>query len=444
LGSGLLTDLYELNMAASYLRRGMDGLATFSLFVRKMPRRRGFLVVAGVEDCIDQLLNFCFDADDLDYLRRVIGYEDAVIDAFRRLRFTGDVWAIPEGRVALAGEPILEVTAPIAEAQLVETIVLNQLTFQMAVASKAARCYIAARGRQLVDFSFRRTHSLDAGIAVARCCAIAGFQATSNVEAARRYGLIASGTMAHSFVEAFPSEADAFSAYAQDYPDRVTFLVDTYNTRIGVKGAINVIRNAKLSGTLAVRLDSGDLGALARQTRRQLDRAGLRHVGIFVSSGLDEFEIDRLVRSRAPITGLGVGTRVGTVADHPYLDTAYKLVEFEGRPVMKLSPAKTGAPGAKQFFRGRARLLDTIGLREERAPRGSESVLEPVVIKGERVQPREAVEVARQRFIADLALLPRTALQIDNPVAPVARISPALRRLTAQTRRNLKPSRARL
>ncbi len=285
--NALLTDLYELNMAASYLRRGMTATATFSLFVRSMPDMRGFLVAAGIESCLDRLQDFRFEEDDLSYLKETQGYEVRDLEAFRRLRFTGDIWAIPEGRVALAGEPILEVTAPLPEAQLVETLFLNEVTFETTIASKAARCVIAAGGRDVIDFSFRRTQGIEAGIDVARLSAMVGFAGTSNVEAARRHGLVAAGTMAHSYIEAFAGEEEAFRAFAQDFPGRATFLVDTYDTIAGIKHAINVIKELSLGGRLGIRIDSGDLVALSRRARTLLDQAGLKTVRIFASGGLD-------------------------------------------------------------------------------------------------------------------------------------------------------------
>src|SRR6266576_2233790 len=284
--NALLTDLYELNMVASYLRRGMGDTATFSLFVRRLPSTRGFIVAAGVESSLDFLEQLHFEEDDLRYLNEVVGFAPADIDAFRRFRFTGDVWAIPEGRIALAGEPLLEVTAALPEAQLVETFLLNRVTFESTIASKAARCVIAAAGRDTVDFSFRRTQGIEAGIDVARLSAMVGFAATSNVEAARRHGLVAAGTMAHSYIEAFASETEAFRAFAQDFPGRATFLVDTYDTMSGIKHAIEVIKELGLGGRLGIRIDSGDLVALSKRGRRMLDGAGLNHVRIFASGAL--------------------------------------------------------------------------------------------------------------------------------------------------------------
>lgn len=424
----LLTDLYELNMAASYIRRGMTGPATFSLFVRNLPANRGFLVAAGLADCAAWLEQFSFEPADLDYLAG-LGFDRSSLDAFGSLRFTGEAWAVPEGRIVLANEPILEVTAPIAEAQLVETFLLNQISFQTTIATKAARCRLASAGRfELVDFGFRRTQGIEAGLAAARLSAMVGFSATSNMEAARRFGLVPAGTMAHSYVQAFRHETDAFYAFAQDLPHRATFLVDTYDTRRGVERAIEVIRKLGLERQAAIRLDSGDLAELAVESRRQLDQAGLDEVRIFASGGLDEHDLARFVTLGAPIDAVGVGTRMGVSADAPYVDSAYKLVAYDGRPVAKLSTAKVTLPAAKQIFR-RSHLQDLIGLRDETPPDGAETVLQQVVRDGRRVAPPEALSAARSRFEADLEQLPAEARDIDHPVAPTAGVTAALEAL---------------
>lgn len=430
--SALLTDLYELNMAASYLRRDMDAEATFSLFVRRLPPNRGFLVAAGLEPCLSFLEGFRFEEDELDHLAGRLGFDDETLEAFRALRFEGDVWAVPEGRIVLADEPLLEITAPIAVAQLVETYLLNVITFQTTIASKAARCRIAAGGKDLVDFSFRRTQGVDAAMAVARATAIVGFAATSNVEAGRRYGLPVAGTMAHSYVESFPTEKDAFVAFATDFPTRTTFLVDTYDTLNGVRTAVEVIRELGLDGRLGIRLDSGDLAALARDARAILDAAGLPHVRIFASGGLDEMDVDRLVRSGAPIDAFGVGTRMGVSADAPYLDSVYKLVEYDGRPVLKLSAAKATSPGRKQVLRGPRG--DTIALRDEPVPDGHEPLLVPVMRRGRRTGPPRTLETARRLFEHDLAGLPERARRLADPQPPPVRVSEALRELTGSVR----------
>jgi nicotinate phosphoribosyltransferase len=421
---GLLADLYELNMAASYLRRAMTGPATFSLFVRRLPPGRGFLVAAGLEDCLAFLEGFSFTPEDLHYLHSEQGYDDEALRGLSRLRFTGDVHAVPEGRVVFAGEPLLEVTAPIAEAQLAETVLLNHMTFQTSVATKAARCVLAAAGAQLVDFSFRRTQGIDASLSVARTSAIAGFAATSNVEAARRYGLAAAGTMAHSFIEAFADEEQAFTAFAEDFPGKTTFLVDTYDTERGIRAAIAVARRMRLQPPVGVRLDSGNLADLAQLARGLLDDAGMPDARIFASGSLDEFAIADLVAGQAPIDAYGVGTKMGVCADAPYLDSAYKLVAYAGRPVMKLSPGKITEPGAKQVYRGPAG--DVLALSGESAPPGHEPLLVPVMRAGRRLAGPEPLQAAHRRCAADLAWLPPEAKSLRAAVAVPVTVSPGL------------------
>jgi nicotinate phosphoribosyltransferase len=432
----LLTDLYELNMAASYLRRGMTDPATFSLFVRNLPEGWGFLVACGLERCLEYLESLRFADEDLDYLRREVGYPEETLQAFRDLRFTGRVRAVPEGRVVFPDEPLLEVTAPLPEAQLVETYLLNQVTYQTAVASKAARCRLAAPGATMVDFSFRRVHGAEAGIGVARATAIVGFAATSNVEAARLLGLQATGTMAHSYVEAFPTEAEAFRAFAEDFPDRVTLLVDTYDTRRGVAKAIEIARELGGRGAVklqAIRLDSGDLEILAKEARRALDEAGLREVKILASGGLDEHAIARLTEGGAPIDSYGVGTKIGVAEDAPALDSVYKLVEYGGDPVCKLSAAKATLPAPKQVWRGRGMAGDVIGLAEEPDPQGTEPLL-TTVMRGGRRQGQDSVSGAAARFAADLEVLPLQLRSLEQPgTYPVAR-SEALKRLAREVR----------
>jgi nicotinate phosphoribosyltransferase len=431
---GLLTDLYELRMAASYLRRDMDGLATFSLYVRGLPKARGFLVAAGLESCLDFLESFSFTDDELAALG-VMGFDDRALEDFATLRFEGEVWAVPEGRTVYSEEPLLEVTAPVAVAQVVETMLLNQITLHTTLASKAARYTLAADGRQLVDFAFRRTHGVEAAMAVARASALVGFTATSNVEAARRYGLEVAGTMAHSFIEAFSTEAEAFRAFAEDHPSRTTFLVDTYDTLGGVRAAIETIDELHLEGALAVRLDSGDLDALARAARRLLDEAGLRHARIFASGGLDELEVHELVQAGAPVDRFGIGTQMGVSADAPYIDSVYKLVEYDGRPAMKLSSAKVSPPGRKQVWRrDDAEHDDVLGLREEAGPEASEPMLVPVMREGRRLAPSPQLAEARLRFQTDIAHVPRKARRLTHPEHVLVPHSPALRELTDRTR----------
>jgi nicotinate phosphoribosyltransferase len=435
---GLLTDLYELNMAASYLRRDMNHPATFSLYVRGLPKARGFLVAAGLEACIEFLESFSFTDAELEVLGSM-GFDDRALADFSTLRFEGEVWAVPEGRIVHSEEPLLELTAPVAVAQVIETVLLNQITLHTTLASKAARYVTAAEGRRLVDFAFRRTHGVEAAMAVARSSALVGFVATSNVEAARRYGLAVAGTMAHSFIEAFPTEGDAFRAFAEDHPSRTTFLVDTYDTLDGVRAAIGTIDDLGLDGDLGVRLDSGDLDALARGARALLDDAGLPHARIFASGGLDELEVHELVQAGAPVDAFGIGTQMGVSADAPYIDSVYKLVEFDGRPVMKLSSAKVNPPGRKQIWRRHdGEHADVLALRDEHRPSGATPLLEPVMRDGRRLAPAtppdSTLDAARAYFEADLTRVPQKARRLTHPEHLIVPHSPALRALTERTR----------
>jgi len=430
MAGALVTDLYELNMVVSYLKRGMTAPATFSLFIRELPPGWGFFIATGLEACLDHFEHFRFTDADLDFLRETQGYDEATLDALRDLRFTGDVVAVPEGRVVYPNEPLLEVTAPLPEAQLVETILLNQVTYQTAVGSKAARCVLAAPDKEMVDFALRRVHGGEAGIGVARATAIAGFEATSNVEAARLLGLRAAGTMAHSYIEAFQTEEEAFRAFAEDFPEQVVLLVDTYDTIRGVEKAIEVVREMQGVHLRGIRLDSGDLGALARESRALLDAAGMEEVRIFASGGLDERKIADLADT--PIDAFGVGSRVGVAADSPTLDSVYKLVEYDGRPVAKLSAAKATLPGRKQVFRGEEG--DVLGLRDEDLP--GEPLLVDVVKGGERVD-RGTWREARDRCAADLEALGKDRRGLDAAPIEIPR-SEALTALDREIREEIR------
>jgi len=420
-------------MAASFRRRGMDAPATFSLFIRDLPPERGFLVACGLDRGLDYLEGLAVDDDDLDALTG-LGIDDLTIEALAGLRFTGDVWAVPEGRVVFAGEPLLEVTAPLAEAQLVETYLLNQLTFATTIASKAARARIAAGDKALVDFAFRRTHGGEAAMTVARASAMVGFVATSNVEAARRFGLRAAGTMAHSYVEAFDSEVEAFRAFAEDNPGSATLLVDTYDTLGGVRNAIAVITELRLGDTAGIRIDSGDLASLARDARRLLDDAGLNQTQIFASGGLDEYAIADLLASGTPIDAFGIGTRMGVSEDAPSLESVYKLVAYDGRPVMKLSAGKATMPGPKQVFRGPHG--DVIALRDESPPAATEPLLMPVMHGGRKTH-FDSLTSARERFESDVRGLPEAAKQTRNPSPPPVVTSVAAAALTTAVHEKL-------
>lgn len=431
----LTADLYELSMALSYLDRGMRGRATFSLFVRELPPRRGFLVAAGVQDALDALEHLEVTADDVREVAGLLRCDPVVLRPLLGLKFAGDVLAVPEGRIVLADEPLVEVTAELPQAQLAESVVLNALTYSTALCTKATRCVLAAQGLPVIDFALRRTHGLEAADTVARVSMIAGFVATSNVSAAARHRLRATGTMAHSYVQAFADEESAFRAFATDAPVDPTFLIDTYDLVGGARAAIEVIRDLGLEARSAVRVDSGDLDAGARLVRTMLDDADLRLVRIVVSGGLDEYRIAELRRRQAPIDVFAVGTAVGVGADAPSLDSAYKLVQIDDRPVCKLSVGKATAPGAKQVWRTpTGHLDDVLSLRDEEPLPGCEPVLEPVMAAGRRLAAREPLADAASRLRSDLNRLAVEELGLDDPRPLRVRRSPRLTALTETLR----------
>ncbi len=410
--AALLTDLYELTMASSYFAHGMRGEATFELFIRHLPEHRNFLISAGLDDALTYLERFRFDADGVAYLRTLGLFDEAFLAFLGELRFTGEVWAIPEGEAFFADEPLLRVTAPLIEAQIVETFLLNCLNLQTMVASKAARIAIACGERGFVDFSPRRDHGADAAMKVARASYIAGAAATSNVLAGRAYGIPLSGTMAHSYVMSFDAEVDAFRAYARDFPGHATLLIDTYDTLQGARHAVAVAKEIEADGgppIAAVRLDSGDLAELAVQVRAILDDGGCGSTRIFASGDLDEYRIAELLAAGAPIDAFGVGTRLGTSPDAPSLGGVYKLVEDVHGPKRKLSPAKATWPGRKQVYRFvEAGILarDVVALADEPPPAGGRPLLRRVMAGGRRTGPRESLADLRARCAETLGQLP--------------------------------------
>ena len=432
---GLFTDLYELTMAQAYFAQGMFAPATFNLFVRSYPPNRGYFVCAGLEDALEYLENLHFSAKSLDYLRSAGMFTDAFLEFLGRLRFTGSVRALPEGRIYFTNEPIMEVTAPVIEAQLAETFIINRLNFQSLQATKAARCVWAAQGRVVSDFGARRAPGVDGAMGMARAGYITGFQSTSNVLAAQRYGIPPAGTMAHSYITSFPTEIESFRVYANTFPRRTILLLDTYDTIEGAWNAATVGREMEDAGhrLMGVRLDSGDYAELSRKVRRILDEAGLEYVQIVASGGLDEYEIDRLVQGGAPIDLFGVGTKVGTSADAPYTDMSYKLVCYNGQPVMKLSPDKVSPPGAKQVFRLREQdgrfARDLVSLQDERVPNG-EPLLELVMDQGRRTANPPALLEIRDRFNLDFQQLENHLKQLNNPPRYPVSFSARLQRLT--------------
>ncbi len=416
----LLLDLYQLTMAQSYFAEGMDERqAVFGLYARSLPAGWGSFVAAGLDDVLSYLEAFAFSGDDLAYLEETGLFTGSFLDRLSTVRFRGDVRAMPEGTPFFPDEPVVEVEGPVLEGQLVETIVLNEIHFQTLIASKAARAVDAAGGRTLVDFGLRRTHRHAAGMRVARSSYLAGFDSTSNVLAGRAYGIPIAGTMAHSYVECFPDELAAFRAYARAYPDRAILLVDTYDTLAGVRRAAVVARELAASGhrLVGIRLDSGDLLSLSREARTILDEAGFPDATVFASGGLDELEVAALLGAGAAIDGFGIGSKLGTSADAPYLDIAYKLVAFDGRPVLKLSPTKATFPGAKQVWRitdaQGSIALDVLGLAAEDEPEGGEPLLVPVMRGGRRVWS-ESLDTARDRCRSHRATLPEAVRGLDG------------------------------
>lgn len=437
---GLFTDLYELTMGQAYFSQGMHQQATFSLNVRSYPPNRGYLVSAGLDDVLDYLSRLHFNEEAVQFLRSTGVFTDDFLDYLRGLRFTGSVRAIPEGRLFFADEPLLEITAPIIEAQLAETYIINQMNLQTTLATKAARCVWAAQGRGIADFASRRTHGSDAAMKMARASYIAGFASTSNVLAASHYNIPPAGTMAHSFVSSFPSELDAFRAYANSFPDRTTLLLDTYDTVAGAWNAVAIAKELEVGGQrlAGVRLDSGDYGKLSMQVRNVLDDHGLDYVRILVSGGLDEYELESLVASGAPIDLFGVGTKAGVSADAPWSDMVYKVVCFDNRPVMKLSEGKMSLPGTKQIFRRHdaSGILtgDIIGLEDDAGPVDSHPLLEKVMTGGVRTANPPSLAELRETFREEFARLDSRFKDLRTPPLFPVTVSPGLQRMTAAVR----------
>jgi nicotinate phosphoribosyltransferase len=430
-------------MAASYLENRKSERAAFSLFVRNYPPDRRYFVSAGLEDALGYLGRLRFDKGDTDYLRSLGLFTPEFLSYLRDFRFTGNVFAIPEGRLFFAGEPVLEVEAPLIEAQIVETCLINIINLQVMIATKASRCLQAAGPRRLVDFSLRRTQGLEAGLKAARASFIGGFTGTSNVQAGQVYGLPVFGTMAHSFVTSFEREIDAFRAYARSFPENAVLLIDTYETLAGAAKAAAVGKEmaARGEGLRGVRLDSGDIAGLSRKVRQVLVQAGLGEATILASGALDEKRIAGIIGRGGDVDAFGVGTRLGVSADAPYLDMAYKMVELGGRPVLKLSTGKASLGGRKQVFRlaspkGSLR-RDVIGLRDEALP--GEPLLRQVMSGGEIAGRLPALAEIRKAFLAEFAILDERYRRVDGGTAhyPVSH-SPRLRRLQAKIIRKIR------
>lgn len=428
----LLTDLYQLNMMAAYREHGLTDTAVFELFVRKLPSQRGFLMAAGLAQVVDFLEQLRFSPGDLETLRHIGGFPDTFIDGLAEFRFTGDVDAMPEGTVFFPDEPVIRVTAPLPEAQLVETRIINLIHFESIVAAKAARMVLAAPGKQLIDFGLRRAHGAEAGLLAARSSYLAGFAGSATVLAGARYGVPVFGTMAHAFIQAHDDESLAFERFARSRPKQLVLLIDTYDTERGARRVVALAPRLAREGieVKGVRLDSGDLAAHARAVRQILDDGGLSSVRIFASGGLDEQQLASLTRQGAPIDGYGVGTSLTTCSDAPALDCAYKLQEYAGVPRRKKSEGKATWPGRKQVWRQRDRdgrfagdvvtTLDAVG--------PGEPLLVPVMRQGRRVDNLPTLEQARRHAAAQLAALPPRLARLEAEPYPVT-IADALLRL---------------
>ncbi len=443
--SGLLTDLYELTMAAGYLQTGFEARATFELFVRNLPPHRNYLVAAGLEQAVEFLEHVNFNAEEIAYLRAhhvfsYIGRE--FFEYLSTFHFTGDVWAVPEGTLVFPGEPMLRLSAPIAEAQIMETYLLATLGYQTMIASKTARVVSAAQGRRVVEFGARRAHSAQAGLFAARAASIGGSVGTSNVLAGQQYGIYTYGTQAHSWVMAHDDEADAFSHFLDAFPERAFLLLDTYNVHDAVKKIIGMGR--KPAG---VRLDSGDVAKDSRWVRRELDKAGWQDVRIFASGDLDEDKIAELLAKGAEIDSFGVGSALATPSDAPLLNLVYKLVEVDRagkiQGAAKLTQAKVTYPGRKQVFRYSNRAgqyeHDRIALEGEPA-NGGQPLLVQVMRSGKRIAPPEPITALHDRCVAELARLPERYRRIDRSAQYPVKYSKELEKLLEKVRQRVRRS----
>lgn len=436
--NGLLTDLYELTMAAGYFEAGKTTeRATFELAIRRLPPRRNFLLAAGLPQVVDYLLNLSFSSEEVAYLRGLPQFSNAsaaFFDYLCHFRFTGDLFAVAEGTPLFAGEPFLTLRAPIIEAQIPETYLLSAVTFPTLVAGKAARCVAAAGGRPVIEFGTRRAHTAEAGVLAARAAYLGGCAGTSNSLAGFRYGIPVKGTAAHSWVMSFSNETESFRQLQRVLGDNTTQLIDTYDTVEGARRAAQLGRPIQ-----GVRIDSGDSLALSRQVRAVLDAAGLADTEIMVTGDLDEYRIRDLVAAGAPVDSFGVGTQLATSADAPYLNATYKMVELNiggiNRFTTKLSEDKISLPGSKQVFRDSER--DVLA-RSGECGRG-EALLRPVLLGGRLIEPLPTLEEARCRAAESLARLPQPLreLEVAEPWPMVQ--SPELRALIDRTRRNLTP-----
>lgn len=435
LPSALLTDLYQLTMVQAYLESGQTDTAVFELFVRKLPSQRSFLMAAGLEQALDFIESLKFSSDELGWLEQTGKFNARLVDYLADFRFTGEVHAMAEGSVFFADEPILRVAAPLPEAQLLEARLVNILHFQTLIASKAARLVLLAPDKLLVDFELRRAHGAEAGLMAARAAYIAGFAGSATVLADKAFGVPSYGTMAHSFIESFDGESAAFEAFARARPDNLVLLIDTYDTEAAARKLVALAPRLKEMGIAlrAVRIDSGDLVALAKSVRMILDAGRLKETGIFASGGIEESTLVTFARERAPVDGIGIGTGLTTSSDVPALDCAYKLQEYAGLPRRKRSTGKTTWPGRKQAWRRydrEGRMIADILSTEDDSHEG-EPLIHPVMAAGRRLASKPSLPDIRAHAARQLEHLP-AELRALSPVAsyPV-QVSTGLERLAA-------------
>jgi nicotinate phosphoribosyltransferase len=420
----LFTDLYELTMAFAYLESGKKEWASFELFVRELPKNRNYLVFSGLREVIDILQNFRFSESDIDYLFSLKLFPDWFLDFLKEFHFTGNLYAMREGEIFFQNEPVLRIEAPVYEAQIFETIVMNQVHISSLIATKAARIFSVAKGKKLADFSLRRTHGYDAGLKVAKNSYLCGFDATSNVLAGKLFGIPVVGTVAHSFIMTFEREEEAFEAFLKAFPEKGILLVDTYDTLEGVKKAIQTAKKLGLN-LPGVRLDSGNIVELSKETRKLLDEVGFKNAKIVVSGGLDEYKIDEILREGASVDAFGVGTHFGTSSDSPYIDFVYKLVEYDGKPVMKTSTGKKMYPGRKQVFRRWTE--DTVGIHGENLE--GEPLLSKLIENGRLILELPSLKESREYFLERFSKLPSEIKDICKKVEYPVKISPKLEKL---------------
>jgi nicotinate phosphoribosyltransferase len=450
--SPLLTDLYQINMIQAYLDHGDTETAVFELFVRTLPPRRGFLIAAGLEQALDFLESLRFSAADIAWLKSTGRFGENLLDYLGNFRFTGDVHAMPEGTVFFANEPILRLTAPLPQAQFVESRLINILHYQVLIAAKAARSVLAAPNKLLVDFGMRRAHGAEAGLMAARASYIAGFAGTATVLAGEQFGIPLFGTMAHSFIEAFSDETEAFETFARTRPDNVVLLLDTYDTEAAARKVVKLAPRLKQAGIAVrgVRLDSGDLIALSKSVRAILDAGGLKDTTIFVSGGLDEDSLAAFARAGAPIDGIGIGTSLTTSADVPSIDCVYKLQEYAGLPRRKRSENKATWPGRKQVWRSYdadGRMSgDLLSLATSSLPSpasgggrggGGDPLIHPVMLGGRRLQPAPTLDDIRRYAKRELECLPQALRQLTPGATYPVEVADDLVELAADVDRRM-------